>query len=176
MRWDDLFDDLAGQAEHEQRQDLAAEVADRTRREQATVALADRVRAAGGPLTWSLRDGSTLVGRVLGAGPGWFLLAADRGEQVLLAADAVDGVRGVPGWSAPPLSAVAARRTFLMALRALGDAGERVRVRTVTGTHTGRLGRVGADHLDLVPAPGAGPGAEVLSVPFGAVLAVQEAP
>ncbi len=43
VRWDDLFDDLEGQAEHARRQDLAAEVADRTRREQATVTLADRV-------------------------------------------------------------------------------------------------------------------------------------
>ncbi|MEZ0165541.1 hypothetical protein AB2L27_12335 [Kineococcus sp. LSe6-4] len=178
MRWEELFDDLEGQVEHAVRQDLAAEVADRTRREQATVSLADRARAARGPLTWSLRDGSTLVGSVHGAGPGWFLLTSDRGAQVLLAADAVVAVRGLPGWSAPPLGAVAARRTFLVALRALGDAGVRVRVVTATGTHGGRLGRVGADHLDLVPGdgPDVGVGAEAVTVPFGAVLAVWEVP
>ncbi|MEW1960232.1 hypothetical protein [Kineococcus sp. NPDC059986] len=176
MRWDDLFDDLEGQAEQAQREDLAAEVADRTRREQATVALADRVRAATGELVWSVRDGSTLTGRVLGTGPGWFLLRAPAGLQVLLAADAVVGVRGVPSWSAPPPGPVAARRTFLMALRALGAAGVRVRVQTAGGVHTGRVGRVGADHVDLLPADGAGQGADVLTVPFSAVLAVHEAP
>ncbi|GAB3464164.1 hypothetical protein AB1207_12205 [Kineococcus endophyticus] len=183
MRWDDLFDDLEGQAEHARRQDLAAEVADRTRREQATVVLADRVRAARGALTWSLLDGSTLVGRVLSAGPGWYLLTAGagpeadgpQGRQVLLPADAVVGVRGVPDWSAPPLSPVAARRTFLMALRALGEAGVRVRVRTATGSHVARLGRVGADHVDLLPGEGADRD-EVLTLPFAAVLAVHEAP
>lgn len=175
VRWDDLFDDLEGQAEHARRQDLAAEVADRTRREQATVTLADRVRAAPGDVTWSLRDGSTLVGRVLAAGPGWYLLRARTDAQVLLPADAVVGVRGVPDWSAPPLGPVAARRTFLMALRALGEAGERVRVRTANGAHTGRLGRVGADHVDLLPGEGT-EGDDVLTLPFAAVLAVHEAP
>ncbi len=62
-----------------------------------------------------------------------------------------------------------------MALRALGQAGERVRVRTATDSHAGRLGRVGADHVDLLPGEGT-EAEEVLTLPFAAVLAVHEAP
>ncbi|PRY12445.1 hypothetical protein [Kineococcus rhizosphaerae] len=165
MRWDDLFDDLEAQVDHDHRLDVAAEVADRVRREQATVPLADRVRAAQGAVSFALRDGSTAAGRVRSAGPGWFLLEEEGTRQVLVREDAVVSARGVPARSAAPLGVVGSRRTFLMAVRAL--TGERVRVRTSTGVVTGAITRVGADHFDVEVDQ------EVLVLPFGAVLTVR---
>ena len=45
MRWERLFGDLEGQWEAEARRDLDQEVADRTRRERATVGLFERLAA-----------------------------------------------------------------------------------------------------------------------------------
>lgn len=168
MRWDDLFDDLEAQAEHDHRRDLAAEVADRTAREEATVALADRLRAATADVTWVLHDGTTLTGTVLGVGPGWVLAREGGGRQVLLPTHAVAHLRGLPARSAAPAGPVAARRTFLMAVRALAGAGERVTVRTTAGAVAGTIRRVCADHLDVEDGAGA------RTIPFGAVLAVLE--
>ena len=47
MRWDDLFADLGAQWDAESRRELDAEVADRTRRERASVGLYERLAAAG---------------------------------------------------------------------------------------------------------------------------------
>ncbi|WP_432565606.1 hypothetical protein [Kineococcus sp. SYSU DK003] len=175
MRWDDLFDDLAGQIEHAGRMDRAEEVADRIRREEATVGLVDRVRAATSPLTFVLRDGSALAGTPVDAGPGWVLLVeAVTGRQVLVPTEAVAAVRGLPPHSAAPLGVVAARRTFLVALRALAGASARVTVRTTASDLHGALGRVGADHVDVRVEGAAPEGTAVQTVPFGAVLVVLE--
>ncbi len=48
MRWNDLFADLENQAQAWERAELDVEVADRSRAEQATVALVDRLLAARG--------------------------------------------------------------------------------------------------------------------------------
>ena len=183
MRWDDLFDDLAGHAEHAEHLDRAAELADRIRRDQATVVLGDRLRAATQPVTVVLRDASTITGAVQAVGPGWVLLReTGSGRQVLLPEGAVAGVRGVPARSAAPAGAVEARRTFLMAVRALAHGSVRVGVRTPAFEVQGLLDRVGADHLDVVVGAGVvrtgaqrGQAREtVQTIPFSAVLAVLE--
>ena len=48
VRWDELFRDLEGQVAAVEAADLAAEVADRTRRESALLTLADRARGSVG--------------------------------------------------------------------------------------------------------------------------------
>jgi hypothetical protein len=76
MRWDDLFADLGAQWDAESRRELDAEVADRTRRERASVGLYERLAAAGDDtVTIALRSGSAVRGRVDDVGDGWRLLA-----------------------------------------------------------------------------------------------------
>lgn len=181
MRWDDLFDDLDARAEHAHRLERDEEVADRIRRDEATVTLASRVRAANGAVTFVLRDGTTLNGRVEGVGPDWFLVReAAASRQVLLPASAVLALRGVPGRSAAPWGAVAARRTLLLAVRALAGAGVHVVVRTGGVDVRGTVGRVGADHVDVVDLDDVAEGqrgdsgARTTTVPFAALLSITE--
>lgn len=168
MRWDDLFDDLAGQAGHQEHLERETEVADRVRREHATVALFDRLRAAGGPVRLSLADGSVAVGTLADAGRDWCLLRTVEG-QLLVPVHAVLAAHGVPGWSAAPQGEVAARRSLGMVLRALAQAQTPVVVRLPVGAVVGQIVRVGADHVDVDGGAG-----DVSTVPFSGVVAVQE--
>jgi hypothetical protein len=175
VRWDDLFDDLAAQAEHAQRLERAEEVADRIRRDEATVALVDRVRAGEGELTFVLRDGSRVAGPLADAGPDWFLVREGWARrQVLLPATAVSAVHGAARRSAAPWGPVAARRTLLLAVRALATAGEPVLVRADAFEARGRIGRVGSDHLDVLAEEGTRTTGGAVSIPFGALLGVTE--
>jgi len=174
VRWDDLFDDLAARTEHTHRLEREGEVADRIRRDEATVLLAARVRAATGDLGLVLRDGSSLNGLVEGVGPDWILVRdATTQRQVLLPAGAVSAVRDAPRHSAAPQGAVAARRTLVLAIRALADAGVDVRVRAGSFEVRGTITRVGADHLDLVVDRSAR-GTAAVSVTFANLLSVTE--
>ena len=174
MRWDDLFTDLEARAAHEHRQEFEAEVADRRLRDVATVALADRlVGTCGSPgsdVALQLPDGAWVSGAVRDVGLEWVLLLTPR--QVLVPLAAVTAVRGLAAISGPPTTAVRARRTFLLAVRALSGAAVTVLVRTRAADVRGRLERVGADHVDVVTATGP---RTVLTVPFAAVLSIAEA-
>jgi len=175
MRWDELFDDLEAQARHEERLDRDAEVADRRERELAQVALAHRWTGTGAAVVVvQLVDGSRVEGVVADVGVGWVLLTAgDARRQVLVATAAVATVRGLGHHAGPPPGAVAARRTLVLALRALAREREAVLVRTRAGDVRGVLGRIGADHVDVEPeARGAGADRGGLTVPFAALLSV----
>jgi len=151
MRWDALFADLEAQLEEVDRAELAAEVADRTRRELALVALGDRLRAAAGrPLEMHVRGAGRVAGRLLEVGPDW-LLAEER-HEVLLPLSALLAVTGLPPrTAAPQQQTVVSRRLRLgAALRGLVRERATVAVTLVDGTVLqGTLDRVGADHVDL---------------------------
>jgi len=178
VRWDELFDDLSAQLEHEDRRALEQEVADRRLRDAAEVGLLRRVAAAPAEVALQLRDGSWRSGRCTATGKDWLLLA--QGEpsrrQVLVPLAAVDLARGV-GRAGAPAQPLAARRPLVLALRGLGEAGLPVLVTTRTTSLRGRLVRVGADHVDVqLPAAHRGAPPDVVTVPFGALLAVEEGP
>jgi hypothetical protein len=79
MRWEDLFADLESQWDAEQRRELDAEVADRTRRERATVGLYERLSAARGEQVDAvLASGVRVSGPVADVGDGWVLLSDPR--------------------------------------------------------------------------------------------------
>lgn len=165
MRWDDLFRDLEAQWSEAERQEAEAEIADRTRRELAGVAMLDRLRAAGSAvLDLQVQGAGRVAGAVRDVGPDWLLLdertwrrdgagAAGSGlGEVLLPLSAVLWVTGLAGrGAAPPAqNALAARIGLPMALRGLARDRVPVIVTTIDGsTATGTLDRVGKDCVDL---------------------------
>lgn len=180
MRWEGLFADLEAQLEREDAAQMDAEVADRTRREQATTHLADRVRAhVGRTLVVHLDAGSSTTGEVVDTGPDWVLLRGPGRSQVLVPLGAVIGVSGLSRSVAPPAGAVLTRLRLGHALRAIARDRAPVRLQLVGGeVLTGTVDRVGADHLDLAEHPWgeqrrAAAVSTVRAVPFGALLAVR---
>jgi hypothetical protein len=175
-RWALLFADLEAQLQAEEATERDGAVAELTRAEQATVLLADRVRAAEGRvLRVELADGEALDGRPAHVATSWFQLDATRAQgrvQHLVPLTAVASVLGLGPHSVPSTSRTD-RLGLGGALRGLQRDRVRVQVRTSAGTVLGRVARVGADHLDVEELDRARPGLRV--VPFAALLRVSEA-
>ncbi len=157
VRWEQLFDDLEGQAVASEQADLDAEVADRTRIEVARLGFGDRLRAAiGSRIELSLGAAGTISGELSRTGPGWLLLTGDRGAQVVVTEDAVGAADGLPSLTDAPGSggAVESRLDLGFVLRSI--ARDRVPVRVVLRDGSSRVGtidRVGADFIDLAEHP-----------------------
>jgi hypothetical protein len=114
------------------------------------------------------------VGRI---GPDWVLLD-DAGADLLVPLNAVVLVEGLGPSSAEPGSegVVTARLGLAYALRAIGDDRAEVRVFLADGSQrTGRIGRVGADHVELVEHDPGEPGLArgTVTVPFHGLTAVR---
>ncbi len=153
MRWQSLFDDLEAQLGRQERGDLEAEVAERSRAEQATVTLAERLLAHdGAPLRIGVAGGGTVCGRVVEAAPQW-LVVVDGRDEVLVPTHAVVSVAGLGRASALPPGQVMRRLGLGHALRALARDRVVVTVTTTAGVFTGTVDRVAADHLDLAEHP-----------------------
>lgn len=149
MRWEDLFADLESQWDAEQRRELDAEVADRTRRERATVTLGDRLAGAGSAdVSVTVRDGSRVSGQVADVGDGWFLLGETGRAPCLVPMAAVVSVTGL---AARAVEGSVARRFGLgYALRAVSRDRAVVRLTDAAGTTcTGTIDAVGSDHVEL---------------------------
>ena len=108
MRWEGLFEDLETQWAAEERRDLDAEIADRTRAERSRVELAERYAASrGNTLTLALVTGSGCTGRLTDIGANWVLLRDATGREMLVATRQVVSVLGLSQRADP---AVTARR------------------------------------------------------------------
>ena len=151
MRWDELFRDLEGQLAAAEAADLTAEVADRTRRESALLALADRARGAlGRRVGVQAQGGDQVEGVLVDVGADWLLLTDDTGRDVLVPLAAVLGLAGLAAWSAQPVGQVAVRLGLGGVLRALARDRARLTVRLVDGSSlAGTIDRVGADFLEV---------------------------
>jgi hypothetical protein len=149
MRWERLFSDLEGQWEAEARRDLDAEVADRTRRERATVGLYERFAAAvGAPVALRLVTGPALKGAVSDVGQDWLLLEDEQGRPALVPLAAVASASGLGARASE--SAVGKRFALGYALRGLSRDRAVVAVLDLAGTlTTGTIDAVGADCFDL---------------------------
>lgn len=178
MRWQRLFDDLEAQLEEESRAELHAAVADRTRRERATVFLVDRLAAQRGPLEAVLLGGLRVTGEVTDVGRDFVVLrGAARGCLVPL--PALVAVSGLAGPAAAPTDAARVRRFGLgYALRVIARDRAPVQVTDTAGRAlTGTLQAVGADFVEVDEHPlDAGPRARDLwcrrTLPFWAVVCV----
>jgi hypothetical protein len=169
MRWETLFDDIEAQLAAADRAGVRADVADLVRAERATVQLADRLRASVG-LVQRLRvaGGEPVEGELVDVSEQWVLLAQGAERRVLVPMAAIAAVAGVGPYVAPEPGQVERRLGLGHALRVLA----RDRTAVVVGTGdielVGRLGAVGADHVE-VTVPGAGGAAVPWVVPFAAL-------
>jgi hypothetical protein len=150
-----------------------AEVAERTRIERSAVTLADRLRAARGPVEISTAGGARHAGRVVEAGEGWVRLehvpagARTITAEHLVVISAVYVVRGLgrthsasPG-GLPP-------RSLASVLRAWCRDRSDVSVLLVDGVVVAGLASAAyADHLEVATGGGA-----TLTVPFAAMAVV----
>ena len=155
MRWERLFADLDGQFDAAEQAELDGEVADRTRRETATVRLADRLRGAiGSPVRVQLRGGGSVSDQIARVGNDWLLLEGPAGTEYLVALPAVSGVYGLPLEVALPAGRVAARLGLGHVVRAVARDRLPVTVLLVDGVGTtGTVDRVGRDYLELAEHP-----------------------
>ncbi|MFM2353694.1 MAG: hypothetical protein RLZZ608_1100 [Actinomycetota bacterium] len=165
MRWDHLFDDLAGQLEHE----LQTEQADLDHEEErlrvGRLPLRDRLlalRASRDPLAQHvrcrLRSGDTIRLRLVTVGRDWMAGDIDDSpgrDQAIIPFSAVDALLVTPDHALVSLAPVverselAARLGMGFLLRDLCRRRSAVTVRTGSGESTGTIDRVGRDHFDL---------------------------
>jgi hypothetical protein len=165
-----LFDDLEQQAEGLQLEERRQEVEALASADFAEVSLESRLLGSlGTDLLVRLTGGLIVRGVLLRAGDGWLLLRDELDGPWLSPAGAVLSVSGLSRRSAAPEArTVLARLGLGSALRALAeDAGECL-VHLRDGQRVeGRLGRVGADFVELASVTG------LQLVRTGAIAAVQ---
>lgn len=149
MRWERLFADLEGQWEADARRDLEAEVADRTRRERASVDLLTRLAGhRGQSIRLVLVTGGVVEGELSDLGADWILLEQSTRGEVLVPLAAVVGLTGL-GLRAED-STMARRFGLGYALRVLSRDRAAVVLTDLSGQQcTGTIDTVGADALDL---------------------------
>ncbi len=157
MRWDRLFEDLETQIAAAADDELAVQVADRTRRELAATSFDGRLRGASSRIVELHVTGMGVVtGEVRRVGSGWLMLDVVGAPPAVIATRFVVAARDLP--LAPremPGEGVAAGDNGLgPVLRVLA------RDRTVTAVVlanglvvTGTVDRVGTDYLDLAEHP-----------------------
>lgn len=162
MTWErellDLFDDLEHQAEGLALADRDAEVAELARSEYAEIDLASRLNASvGRPLEPTVSGIGVVRGRLLGTGNGWLLLQpAGTAESWLVSLGAVTALRGLAaGARRADTLPVTTRLGVTSVLRRVADEAAPVAVVRTDGVHRqGRIGRVGADFLEIADESG----------------------
>jgi len=174
-RWAVLFADLEGQLAAAEQATREGEVAELTRAEHASIALADRLRAGvDGPVALELADGEALRGTLQRVATTWLLLdgeTAGHRSSHLVQVSAIAGIIGLSRRAVPSPSRLDGLGLGTV-LRELQRDRARVVVRTAAGQASGRLARVGQDHLDLEETDRSP--VTVRTVPFVALLRVSQ--
>ena len=191
MRWDDLFRDLEAQLAAAADAELDVEVADRSRREAARLALVDRALAATGRLVvLRVAGAGALEGRLVAVGSEWLLLTdvadgiAGSDRESLVPLSSVLSLSGLAAWTAAADAAgqVGARLGLGVVLRGIARDRSGLAVTLVDGsTFTGTLDRVGADFVEVSehgPGEPRRPAAVtgVRTVPFPALAVLRRGP
>lgn len=153
--WEELFTQLDRELEAEERAELRAEVAERTRREHAEVAFVDRLRAlAGHEVQLDVAGAGALTGMVDEVGVDWLLLRLGLGTQALVAGPAVLALRGATRSAQLRTGGLGDRIGLPMVLRGLARERREVLLSLIDGgVVTGTIDRVGADYLEVAEHP-----------------------
>ena len=179
MRWKALFDDIEAQLDAAEQVVTDAEVADRVRREQGSVALADRLR---GQLGLVLRvgtpGGGIFEGELTHVGSEWLVLSKAPTE-VVIPLPAIRMVEGLGRNAATEKSSVQGALGLGSALRTLARDRAFVTVHRMEGGTRieGIIDRVGKDFLEIaavLPGELRRPASvsAVYAVPFVGIAAV----
>lgn len=180
-RWEALFADLEGEFAAADAADLRSEVADRTRREYATLRLVDRLRPALDQQIRLVLPAEVVVsGRLSDMGSDWVLVAEPRGSALVPLAH-VRSIAGLSAASAAPGSEgkVMAALDLRHALRRLArDRAEVVITSVDRVVVSGTLDRIGADFVEIAEhQPGEprrkGSVRQVLTIPIAAIGVVR---
>ncbi|MEI6622942.1 MAG: hypothetical protein WCP28_13650 [Actinomycetes bacterium] len=157
-----LLADADSNANAEQVLERDAEVSDRIAVIWGRLTLADRLAGSvGAQVTCEVLAGSrsvSVTGAIAGCGDSWLHVRTDTGSSYLNlpALVSVSGIgREVTGRGmvSGPDQSLAGRLGWTAVLRTLADDRQRITVTTVDGAlRNGYVGRVGADHFDLVAA------------------------
>lgn len=167
VRWNDLFGDLEGQLAAAHTTEFEADVVELAVAERASIDLASRLAAArNATVTFRLTNGAIVRGAVTDATPAWVLLQTG-GREHLVPISAIAVAEGLTHRSASATD-VERRLSLGHALRALSRDAARVTVESTGGQWRGRIGAVGADHVDLLLEEDRG----TVAVMFGAILTV----
>jgi Protein of unknown function (DUF2642) len=166
-RIDEVLADLGGQLEAAEAAELAAEVADRTRRETALLRAADCLRGSIGSTVSVSTVHGDVHGELTDVGPDWLLLEQSRERSAVIPLPAVVAVCGLRGSAvaSSSIGPVAHRLDLRHVLRAVVRDRRPVRLVLRDGrSYDGILNRCGADFVELTAAPsleslrsGAGP-------------------
>lgn len=176
MAWEDelfsFLDDLESQAEALYDEERAAEVADRSRAEYASVTLASRLMASlDTEVRLTVSGVGVLTGHLARVSEGWCLVQS-RGQDWIVPWPAVVAVAGTSARSVPEVAWSPVTRLGLgSALRRLATAERTCVLHLRDGSrHEGVFRRVGADFAEL-----AQPSDRVVLVAFAALAAVASA-
>lgn len=179
MRWEDLFDDLEGQAEAWQRAERDAEVADRTRAEVGQVTLISRLRSnEGRDVSARLANGTTISGTLVRLGVDWMLLACP--QEVVVPVSGIATLADLPWEAVSPhgVGHVGSRLSLSSVFRAMAVDRARITVQlNDTTSVSGTPDRVGRDFVDLAvhhedQAPRAAAVSRRTTVVYSAISAV----
>lgn len=153
MRWQDLFADLEAQLVAEQRREVQAEVADRTRRERAEVTVLDRAARSVGRTVTVVTAAGVVRGLLEDLGKDWLLVQEHGRHAALLPMSGVTAIVGLAPRSDDDRG-LGRRFGVGVALRAIARDRASVAIHDIAGgLATGTIDRVGADHLDLAEHP-----------------------
>jgi len=153
VRWNDLFADLELEAAGLEERERDLEIAERTRAELATVAVADRFRAAlGSPVSVRVAGADVLRGDLRRVTPKWFLLACSGDVEWLVAWPALMGATGMTAQAVDPaLSRVESALGWPATWQVLARDRAPVYVLRRDGSRvTGVPGRVGRDFVEVL--------------------------
>lgn len=179
MRWQALFEDLEAQLDAAQRADEEMEIADRVRREQGSVVLADRLRGQIGMiLRVECSGGEFFRGELTLVGSEWVVLECAPAEMIIPLA-AVRAIEGLGRGVVLERSHVQGSLGLTSALRSLARDRAFVVVHRVEGGARieGTIDRVGRDFIEVAAVlqgefRRSTSVSGVYAVPFSAIAAV----
>ncbi len=151
MRWEQLFDDLEGQAQAWDSSEVESEILDRTRGELGRLLLVNRLRAqVGAQVRLHVCGAGPVAGLLTRLGADWLMLSGSAEVVVPLAAVSVVSDLGPEAVSPAGVPQVDARAPMTAALRAVAVDRCPVQVTLRDGSQlTGTPARVGRDFVDL---------------------------